>query len=311
VTPDQRLASLARGQLSLFTTAQAEACGIDRTTLARRGLEGRVEPVRYGVWSMPGVAPSADRALLAAWLAAGPDAVVSGRAAARLLGFDGFRRDLVELTVRRGRRARLPGVIMHTTSTLPALDVITFPPFRVTSGARTIIDLAAVASEREVIAAIGSARRDGLTSETYLRARLAALRGPGRAGVRLLDRALDGPIAHSFLERAFLRLVAAGGLARPRTQVVFRGERVMRVDARWEAERVVVEVMGHRWHCTKDDLQRDAQRRNELQSLGELVLEFTADDIVRHPGQVLSRLGATLRARSRDGMLRLAQQSVT
>ena len=38
---------------------------------------------------------------------------------------------------------------------------------------------------------------------------------------------------------------------------------------------MVAEVMGHRFHCTALDLQRDAQRRNELQATGLDVLEFT------------------------------------
>lgn len=50
--------------------------------------------------------------------------------------------------------------------------------FRVTSGARTIIDLCASGiGEARLGAAIGSALRDGYTSEPFLRHRLAALRG--------------------------------------------------------------------------------------------------------------------------------------
>ena len=91
--------------------------------------------------------------------------------------------------------------------------------------------------------------------------------------------ALDGPIAHSYLERRFLALVRRAGLPMPRTQVTYRLERVVRVDAVWPDEWVVAEVMGHRFHCTALDLQRDAQRRNELQDIGFEVLEFpTVDD---------------------------------
>jgi very-short-patch-repair endonuclease len=48
--------------------------------------------------------------------------------------------------------------------------------------------------------------------------------------------------------------------------------------------------MGHRFHCTALDLQRDAQRRNELQAMGLVVLEFTTGDIVREPGRTLATL---------------------
>ena len=62
----------------------------------------------------------------------------------------------------------------------------------------------------------------------------------------------------------------------------------IRVDVIWERQRLLVEVMGHRFHCTALDLQRDAQRRNELQAMGYVVLEFTAGDIVREGRRTLS-----------------------
>ena len=54
--------------------------------------------------------------------------------------------------------------------------------------------------------------------------------------------------------------------------------------------------MGHRFHCTALDLQRDAQRRNELQAMGLDVLEFTARAIVREPPDALSRRFARILA---------------
>jgi len=113
---------------------------------------------------------------------------------------------------------------------------------------------------------------------------------PGSHGAALLASLLDEPIGHSELERRFLRLVRRDGLPAPTTQRTFRADRTIRVDAIWEPQRVVVEVLGHRFHCTALDLQRDAQRRNELQAMGFVVLEFTAADIVREPARTLSTL---------------------
>ena len=84
----------------------------------------------------------------------------------------------------------------------------------------------------------------------------------------------------------------------------------MRVDAVWVGEWVVAEVMGHRFHCTALDLQRDAQRRNELQELGFEVLEFPTVEIAHQPVAVTSRLTRVL-ARRRDAFRRLASISVT
>jgi very-short-patch-repair endonuclease len=121
----------------------------------------------------------------------------------------------------------------------------------------------------------------------------------GRRGHRALVDALDGPVAHSHLERRFLALVRRAGIPLPRTQVTYRFERVVRVDAVWEDERVVAEVMGHRFHCTALDLQRDAHRRNELQEAGFEVLEFPTVDIAHRPVAVTGRLARVL-ANRRD-----------
>ncbi|HKA03066.1 MAG TPA: type IV toxin-antitoxin system AbiEi family antitoxin domain-containing protein [Acidimicrobiales bacterium] len=295
MTPDQCLAQVTRGQLGLFTTRQAVTAGFTPRQLDRRVAAGRLDHLGQGVYGLAGHEPSWERTVQAAVLAVGDKAVVSHLAAARLLGFDGFRAGPVELTVPRGRRARTPLARVHTTQVLPSTDVVTVGRFNLTSGARTIIDIATRVNERQLTAAIGSAVRDGWTSEEVLARRVAQL--GGRRGVAILRAALAGPIGHSYLERRFLTLVHDAGLATPRTQVAFRGERVMRVDAFWEREGVVVEVMGHRYHCTAIDLQRDAQRRVELQELGFEMLEFTAADVLERPTYVISRLTRALRRR--------------
>jgi very-short-patch-repair endonuclease len=193
--------------------------------------------------------------------------------------------------VPRSCRPTLPsGARLHTIAALTPIDVVRIEPFTVTSGALTIIHLAATCGPAPLTAAIGSAIRDGWTSETFLSRRFDELRGPGRHGAALLASVLNDPIGHSELERRFLRLVARAGLPAPRTQVIVRGERTMRVDAIWPPQRVIAEVMGHRFHCTALDLRRDAQRRNELQALGFDVLEFTAYGIGREPGRVVADL---------------------
>jgi very-short-patch-repair endonuclease len=295
---DARLAARARGQLGLFSRAQAHAAGFSDKQLHRRLRLGTIERVGAGVFTIAGTPLSWEQRALAAMMAVGPLAWLSHRAAAYVLGFDGFGECPIELTVPRGVRP-VSSAIVHTTTYLHPLDRTSVGRFSVSSGARTIIDLCAVrATERQLSAAIGSAIRDGYSSELFLRTRLANLRGPGRHGIRLLDRVLEGPIGHSHLERAFLKLVRQAGIEPPEVQVIFDGERVIRVDCFWRRHRVVVEVMGHRHHATREQLQRDAQRRNELQEIGSLVIEFTSDDVARRPAYCMARLRRNLIART-------------
>ena len=274
-----------------MTIAQARAAGLTSRQICHRVDRGSLRRLGGGVLAIAGHELTWEHRVLAALLAAGPGAAVSHRSAACLLGFDGFLQGPLDITVPRGRRPLMPAAtVLHTSLRLSAIDLVTLAPFRVTSGALTIIHLAATASGRELTAAIGSALRDGWTSEPFLRRRFAALRGPGRHGAALLASVLDGPVGHSDLERRFLRLVGRAGLPQPTTQRTFGGSRTIRVDAIWEDHRLVAEVVGHRFHCTALDLQRDAQRRNELQAMGLDVLEFTAHAIVREPDQVIAML---------------------
>jgi hypothetical protein len=290
-TPDHRLAAIASTQRGLITTAQAGAAGLTFAQVAHRVRRGSLERLGGGVLAIAGHPLTWERQVLAALLAAGPGAAISHRAAARLLGFDGFGEGPIDVTVPRGCRPALPvGARLHTMTGMERFDCVRLEPFTVTSGALTIVHLAATCRSDQLAAAIGSAIRDGWTSEAFLRRRFTALRGPGRHGAVVLAKVLDEPVGHSELERRFLTLVARAGLPRPTTQRTFHGERTVRVDAIWEPQRIIVEVLGHRFHCTALDLSRDAQRRNELQGLGFDVLEFTAHDISHEPERVVAVL---------------------
>ncbi len=295
---EHRVAATAANRLGLFTLDDARRVGLSDKQVYRRAQVGVYERVGEGLYAIAGLPWTWERRASAALLVAGPAARLSHRAAAHVLGFDGFGECPVELTLPRGLKSSTGLAIIHTSTNLRPIDGTRVGRFPVTSGARTIVDLCAIgASADELSAAIGSAMRDGYTSAAFLRKRISDLRGPGRHGVRFLDKVLEGPIGHSHLERAFLKLVRAAGIREPETQVIFDGERVIRVDTLWRPEFVVVEVMGHRFHITREDLQRDAQRRGELQEMGNLVLEFTTKDVAERPAYCMARLQRNLLAR--------------
>ncbi len=300
-TAEQKLASMAAHRLGLFTLKHALEAGLTRRQLYHRVNIGLYERVGESVFAIAGVPFTWERRARAALMVTSPLASISHRAAAHLLGFDGFGECPIELLVPRGVSSNTALAVVHSTTYLHRLDLISVRGFPATSGARTIVDLCASgADEDSLSAAIGSATRDGYTSVAFLRRRIDNMRGSGRAGIRVLDRTLEGPIAHSHLERAFLKLVRAAGIRVPETQVIFDGERVIRVDTLWRPEWVIVEVMGHRFHVTREQLQRDAQRRNELQEFGARVLEFTTVDVARRPAYCMGQLSRSLTARQ-DG----------
>ena len=226
-----------------------------------------------------------------AHLSAGPDSALSHRTSAILLGMieaSGRNRSDIELIVPRHRRSIVPGVRVHTSLRLEPADFVRREGLRLTSAARTLIDLAAdgfpVAGLTE---AFDAAVRLGLVTPDYLRRRLDSVGRAGRAGVRLLDEILVDSGGHSFLERRFLQLVRQAMIPRPSTQVVHQNTdgTIARVDFEWTGAWLIVEVNGRRGHAGDADRAKDAHRRNELQAIGFRVLEFTTRMVLDRPEQ--------------------------
>jgi very-short-patch-repair endonuclease len=171
--------------------------------------------------------------------------------------------------------------------------VLTVQGFRCASATRTIVDLAGGgASTDRLAAAIDSTLRLHLSAPLVLAERLAALRGRGKRGVRLLDQLVIDSGGETMLERRFLALVRHAGLPRPITQRRIRsdGRHVARVDFLYAEPGIVIEVSGRLGHSNPADRARDAQRRNELQDLGYLVYEYTWGDVTRRPVYVVDTL---------------------
>ncbi len=292
MSPDQHVADLAESQLGCATKAQAVACGLTHNQVHQRIRAGRWEWAGSRTFTFAGAPPSWEQQVMAGCLDLGPQAVVSHRSAAALHGFDGFVREPVEFTLPRAARNRGARWSVHTTTSLPLIDRVRVGIFPCTSAARTIVDLARHAREAELERAIDTAVRNGLTSPIFLRKRLAELRGPGRHGVTVLDRLMLDSGGHTPLERAFLRMVRLAGMPTPTCQRRFtaHGRTVARVDFCFDPPRVVVEVSGQRGHSSPSERAKDARRRNELQSKGFVVLEFTYDDVVKRPRYVLAML---------------------
>ena len=283
----------AANQHGLISLDQLRRLGVTRRQL--RGLveHGWLHPMAPRVFGLAGVPPSVERQLTLGLLSLGPHAVVSHEAAARLHQFDRSVADAVEFTVPRDARHARGPFRVHSTSELPATDWVRVDGFPCTSATRTILDLArARVSTVRLEAAIDSAVRSGASAPIVLAARLAELRGPGRWGVRRLDRLLPDSGGHTILERRFLRLMREAGLPRPVCQVVHRhgGRTFARVDFLFDAAGVVVEVSGRRGHASDAERARDAQRRNELQDAGRRVFEYTFAQVMRDPGYVVTTM---------------------
>ena len=288
--------ALATAQRQVFTRAQARELGLGDTDLLRRVASGRFVVHGPHTLHFAGAALDWRGQLLAGLLDLGPGAVVSGRSSAALHGLDGFPEGPLEFLVPRSARNRTAAGSVRSTRAVGPLDVVRIGDLRVTSGTRTILELAGRVSERELGNAVDSACRLGLTAPAALQRRLDRLGRRGRTGVSALSRVMESAGVQSWLERQFLRLVIEAGLPRPMTQRVYRqgGVHIARVDFDFEPWPVIGEVGGRRGYMSADERRRQEHRRNELQLIGKLVYFFTTEDVCETPAYVVSTLQSAL-----------------
>ena len=301
----RRIAAVATGQLGSFSRAQAHEQGMTDDQLRRRVQSGFLHQVGPNAFRLPGATSGALGDLRAVLLDVGPPCWASGPTAAALHGFDGFRLQRpFHLTIPRERNVRRMNVVVHSSADLPTLDQETVEDIPVTSPTRTLIDLARIEPAARLAAALDSALRDGLASEDLVHRRIAALRTKGRYGIPKLLDVLDGREVtrggHSWLEREFLRLVAEAGLPRPECQVVLTraNDRLVRVDCRFPGTPIIIELLGYRFHRTKQQMSRDAERLNALVLDGFTPFQFTYDQVVSQPRVVTATVDLALRRES-------------
>jgi len=288
---------LAATQEGLISIDQLRSLDISKWTQQRLVADGRLQRIAPRVYAIRGAPNTHRQRLRAGLLCLGERSWVGFESAAALHGLDRSDHRAVEFTLARGRRPPLLPFAVHTTTRLRPVDFVIVAGFRATSATRTIFDLALRgAHPTRVEAAIDSSVRLQLSSPEVLQRRLADLRGSGRGGCRLVENLITDAGGHSMLERRFLELVREARLPRPRTQVVFRqdGRHVARVDFLFDEFGVVVEVSGGRGHASPAERARDAQRRNELQDLGQRVFEYTWDDVTKRSTMVARTLRARL-----------------
>ena len=297
----RRLSTTATGQHGAFTKKQAIAAGFTDAQLRSRVQSGSLERPGVHTYRSPLTPRSQIGDLTTLVLDIGEPCWISGPTLGALWCFDTYRLGRpFHLTVPRGRMMQRSGAVIHTTESIPLLDRDRIDGLPVMSATRAIIDLARSESAERLTLALDSALRDGLTSEEFMHGRIAALRGSGRYGIpRLLD-VIDGVElsrgGHSWLERRFLELIGNAGLPRPRTQQILTRtrSRTVRVDCEFIEVPLVVELLGYRWHRTKEQMSRDAERINALQFAGYFVMQITYEQIALHPDNVVADVLAAL-----------------
>jgi hypothetical protein len=286
---------LKRRQHAAASWDQLRAAGWTRSQIATRVDRGewhRVFPRVY-ILGSPELIPLAMES--AALLSFGGRAAVSHWTATAISELLKLRLRMIDLTVARAAVRARPGVRTHLVDFLDAKDVRYRTGLRVTSPARTVVDLAIEASSNELEHAIAEAVARRLMRDDELIDALgrAPQNHPGAARLRArLDHAPDLLLhTQSPGERIAFPLILEAGLPRPRLNQYVEG---LKVDMHWPQHKLIVEVDGFQYHGSRQAFENDRRRDQILTAAGYTVIRITWLQLTNEPYRVIAAIAQAL-----------------
>lgn len=296
------LDTVLQEQSQLLRRDQALVCGFTAAQVSaavRRGRWKRVFPQVYLLGAEP---PTPAQRVRAAWLWAGESAAIGGSAAAWWHGIEPAPVALIEVIVARSRRMSSQPCVRIIRSDIDPRDIVWRDGIRVTSAARTCLDLARWGRDD----LLEESLRQRLTRVEKLPPSLA--RGWHRRGQRqareVVAEVMANPwsraerLAHRVLQDASITGWVANQRARSVRGAVFP-------DIAFEDVKLAVEIDSRRFHDRTSDAEaweRDHERELALVRAGWTVIRVTYRQLVEQPEmivaaikEVLERLRATAR----------------
>jgi very-short-patch-repair endonuclease len=281
----QRVGELATRQHGVVSRPQLRECGVSDDRIDGWAIDGWLHRLHRGVYAVGHTRLTARGRWMAAVLAYGPGALLTGRDALALHDVRPAPPGAIDVMVTVcGRRSR-PGIRVHRSRHLHPDDATEIDAIPVTTIGRTLLEYAVRTSRGWLQVAVNEAQRRDLLDRRALDPLLA--RNPHHPGATKLRDALarlagEPPSTSSELENTFWAVIVDHDIPWPQTNVLLHGELV---DFYWPKARLVVEVDGYEFHKTRAQFEEDRRRDAKLQLVGERVLRFTDPQLKRRPGE--------------------------
>jgi very-short-patch-repair endonuclease len=287
----------------VIATEQLRMYGHSPYAIRRLVADGFLVPVLRGAYRSPSVRLD-ELGRCAAVCAAHPELVVAGPTAGRLWGLRRLPRDhRIHVLAPPGSNPSIRSWIHpYRTSAYHCDDVVHRDDgIRVTTRARTALDLTRHLSDRDLRSVIEQVMHDGSLDEHEMCSVAADWTTPGRPWVRRylaqLDLRFAGGSAESHLEVVVaesLRAAGVRGLVRQHV-VDLPGYGRARFDLAVPAIRWAVEVDGHPSHGETQGVRSDEQRDDAAADLGWTVSRIPGNPSDPSHQADLERLAATYR----------------
>ncbi|HEY2650721.1 MAG TPA: hypothetical protein VGI50_02290, partial [Solirubrobacteraceae bacterium] len=256
--------------------------GVDDKVISDWKRQGYLRRELPRVYAVGHRAASYEADLASALLYAGPGAALSHATAAHWLGL--LDKQPCAIHVSTPRRCRsLPGIVVHGRRDE---DRFWHQRLPLTPLPQILLDLAAAESRRRLRMALANADYRNLLDVGAVEQAL----GRGKPGTARLREALaehQPQLARtkSGLEVAFLELCESAGIPLPETNVRVAG---WEVDALFRAQRIAVELDGHRNHRSPAQIRRDRRKELALRRASLQPVRYSDEQLKNQPSEVIA-----------------------
>lgn len=299
---DKVLAAIARDHHGIIPTNAIRSAGIPRSQIRKRLADGQLVRVHEKVIAIAG-APRTWEFRASAALAALPKAVLGMQSAAKVHdiwvpNWD----DPITLCGPLEAHHQLDGIRVRRTGRLPDWHMTVVSGFRVTTRARTLVDLAAIVNDARLQRLVEDELVGGRTSWTTIEDTFLSLAKRGRKGIarmrRVLDRLEGSPPTESALERRFVGLLERHGLEASVQAVAPWADREPgRVDLLFPFAHLIVELDGRRFHARSLAFESDRRRDQLALVRGYRTVRFTHKQVFNDEPHVVETMRALLSER--------------
>jgi very-short-patch-repair endonuclease len=280
-----KIAQIAAEQQGNITRPQLIGLGMSSTSITRWVRIGRLFRVYDGVYSVGRPPTTPLERASAAVLACGERAALSHGSAMTLWGFWKRWDEPFDVSVAGDRRPK--GIRTRRVTGLLQRDVCVHQGIRVTSPARTLLDMAPQLPPKSLRRYINDSRRSELITLDALAD--VVRRFPLHPGAPLLREHLQNPNGptRSEFEDAFVPFCDRFRLPVPKINTTVAG---FEVDAYFEAERLIVELDGWDFHNDRAAFEGDRDRDATMLALGIVTVRITWERLKGEPEKEAERL---------------------
>jgi hypothetical protein len=295
---DRLIAAIAAKQLGNITRRQLLDLGLTPNDIQYRIRVGRLHPVFRGVYAVGSPARLPLQRAAAAVLACGPHAALAGSSSMTGWGFWRSWDQPFEVALIEGDR-RIPGIRIHRPRNLEARDVRSQLGIRMTTPARTLLDIAARRTDRQYKRDVNNA----LHSHYLTKGALVDLvsRHPHHPAAPRLTWFVttEGGPTRSDWERMLPAFCAAQNLPAPQMAIQKAGHTP---DASWPHLGIVLELDSWEYHDTRFDFETDHERDLDYHTADQLPVRLTWELMIHLPdrtGEQLRQIVALRQQRCR------------